>query len=101
MTLKTQALRLIDVIDRLENCIDAIMSTGDLSQWMSADGIALLNNTLSTIRERKPVLERLINTPPTRLGADFGAEDLGPQIESYESLFFHLTGTLKLARSRQ
>ena len=100
MTFKNQALSLLNVLGRLENCINAIKSSGDLSAWMSPDGIALLENTLVDIGARKPGLERLIDTPPKRIVADVGEEDLNPQIESYEGLLYHLTGTLKLARDR-
>ncbi|MGY2892764.1 hypothetical protein [Deinococcus sp. UYEF24] len=101
MLIKSQAIRLTDISRRLEDCINAIMNTGDLSEWMSPDGIALLKNTMADIEDRKPSLERLINTPPNFIKAYFDEEDLEPQIQSYESLFSHLTSTLKFARGRQ
>ena len=101
MNIEIQALRVINVIDRLENCINAIMGTGDLSEWMSADGIALLNDTLRKIRQRKPVLARLVSTPPDPLEAAFSADDLETEIESYDSLYFHLMSTLKIAQGRR
>ena len=100
MVPKIQALKLTDVINRLETCINAILNSGDLRQWMSPDGMAFLTDTLTKIRDRKPTLERIINTPPSQLEHDF-EEDLAVQIESYENLLFHLTNTLKLARTYQ
>ncbi|MGY2895621.1 hypothetical protein [Deinococcus sp. UYEF24] len=101
MIIKSQAMRLLDVICRLEDCINAIMSTGDLNEWMSPDGIALLKSTELDIKERKPGLECLINTPPSLIEAHFNERDLENQIQSYASLLFHLTGTLQVAINRK
>ena len=101
MSIKGQAIAAIGIIGRLESCIAEIKSTGDLSQWMSPDGIALLNSTLMRIKERGLILERLVNAPAHDITSDFVEEGLMSEIENYENLVFHLTGTLKVARGHQ
>ena len=101
MPLKAHALKLIDINTRLVTRINSIMEAGDLSEWMSSDGIALLNSTLARIEDRKLLLEQIINTSPSALTTDLSEEALEEQVESAEHLLFHLTGTLKLARERQ
>ena len=101
MIVKVQALKLTAVINQLEACINAIYDTGDLDKWMSPDGISLLSTTVTNVQNRRLTLERIVNTPPSELETDFHEEDLKVQIEGYENLLFHFTGTLKLARERQ
>ncbi|WP_407569059.1 hypothetical protein [Deinococcus altitudinis] len=101
MSINGQAVRTIDVLSRLESCIHEIRSTGDLSEWISPDGLVLLNDNLMHVRQRRPVLERLINTPAQDLPADFAEQDLETETRSFEYLFFHLKGTLQIARGHQ
>ncbi|MGY2892541.1 hypothetical protein [Deinococcus sp. UYEF24] len=99
MFIKDQAVRLTSVMVRLEDCINAIMVTGDLKRWMSPDGIALLNGTLKSFEGHRLVLERpgsALNDPTY-----VGHQARETQIKNYEHLLVHLTGTLKLARDRQ
>ena len=92
-------MRLNDVIDRLGVCIHSIKNTGDLSEWMSPEGIELLNSTLRGFKKYKGLPDRPDAVLDDPLYADFQALDM--QIESYEHLLIHLTSTLKIARDRQ